>query len=76
MVAPATAYGRGGTGTPGDSAPGPFAGGGNASYDQGEDGLANTGGGGGGSERSPFPPNKFYPGGAGGSGLIIISYPT
>ena len=73
---PATAYGRGGTGTPGDSSPGPFAGGGNASYELGSNGSANTGGGGGGSERMPAPPNKFYPGGYGGSGIVIITYPT
>ena len=75
-ITPASAYGRGGTGTPGDSSPGPFAGGGDGSYSQGSNGSANTGGGGGGSERSPAPPNRFYSGGNGGSGIVIIAYDT
>ena len=51
---------------------GPYAGGGNGSRDEGDPGLQNTGGGGGGSERDA----PFNIGGAGGSGIVLIAYPT
>ena len=45
---------------------------GNGSRDEGDPGLQNTGGGGGGSERDA----PFNIGGAGGSGIVLIAYPT
>jgi len=56
--------GPGGTGAGGD-------GGVNA---PGHDGTDGTGGGGGGGGGGPDP--NFYPGGRGGNGVVVISYPT
>ena len=68
-------------GAPGGAAPGnssPFAGGGGGAGDNtglggslGSPGTVNTGGGGGGGERTENPS-----GGQGGSGIVIIAYPT
>jgi len=77
---------NGGTG-PGGNTGGPYAGGGNAgagpvpaSYlgNQGAEGWANTGGGGGGSHLSSANPPTYpgAPGARGGSGIVIIAYPT
>ena len=41
----------------------------------GGDGTANTGGGGGGSSSTNFAPIQRYPGGSGGSGIVIIKIP-
>ena len=54
---------------PGDSSPGPFAGGGDGSYSSGDLGLTGYGGGGGGSERIQHLPISSIMGGNGGSGI-------
>lgn len=70
------AGGGGGGGTmqgslPGNGGQGGGGAGGGTSYANGHDGTANTGGGGGGSYNP-----EYYPSGAGGSGIVIISYPV
>ena len=53
------------------------AGGGNGSIGYGNDGLANTGSGGGGGDRGPTDQIiTTYSGGAGGSGIVILRYPS
>jgi len=77
---------NGGTGPARDTG-GPFAGGGNsgvgpvpATYlgNQGAEGWANTGGGAGGCQTSGANPPNYpgVPGARGGSGLVLIAYPT
>ena len=67
--------GGGGTNTHG---PGSFAGAGEGSrfIGGGTAALANTGSGGGGSERSPSVPDFNPNAGQGGSGIVLIAYPT
>ena len=57
---------------------GPHAGAGNGSrfFGGGTAALQNTGSGGGGSERAPGAPNPQVNSGHGGSGLVLIAYPS
>jgi hypothetical protein len=75
FAGPGTA--KGGTGPqPASSTVGPYAGGGDGSNSpgvNGTSGLENTGGGGGGG--FGHPPTATL-GGAGGSGIVIIAYPS
>ena len=48
--------------------------GGTGTYNNGNNGTINTGSGGGGSSGGETPPNGF--GGTGGSGIVILRYPT
>ena len=77
---------NGGTGPARDTG-GPFSGGGNSgvgpvpgSYygNQGAEGWANTGGGAGGAQTSGAGPSTYpgAPGSRGGSGIVLIAYPT
>jgi hypothetical protein len=56
----------------------PYAGAGNGSPTQGDSALANTGSGGGGSDRWRYysGSNYYFPGGNGGSGIVLIAYPS
>ena len=74
-IANQTLAGGGGVGGQGGQPVGPWSGGGNGFWNYGESGHENTGGGGGGSERG-YSNDIFYEGGKGGSGIVIISYPT
>jgi hypothetical protein len=69
--------GQGGTGSYGHPN-GPWSGAGNANkyIASGAAALQNTGSGGGGSERSPSAPHFNPDAGQGGSGLVLIAYPT
>ena len=64
-------YGFGGSGGAGGN-----GGGGNGTYNQGANGVENTGGGGGGSERNADEggSSAFYNGGNGGKGIVIVRY--
>ncbi len=55
--------GGGGAGSPSNTTPGGYA-------------LENTGSGGGGGTRSAVAPDTGSPGGNGGSGIVIIAYPS
>jgi hypothetical protein len=71
--------GGGGTDSPGGQAIGGAGGGamGANDNDVGRDGLANTGGGGGGGYGSPNPwSNPNQRSGRGGTGIVLIAYPT
>ena len=74
-IANQTLAGGGGVGGQGGQPVGPWSGGGNGFWNFGESGHENTGGGGGGSERG-YPNDIYYEGGKGGSGIVIISYPS
>ena len=69
--------GVGGVGSPSVGSS-PFAGAGNGSryYAGGTAALQNTGSGGGGMERAPGGPDPQNDAGNGGSGLVLIAYPT
>ena len=72
--------GRGGNPSASSTSDNPFAGGGNAANATGsaprtgDDGAVNTGGGGGGGWNGP--PAGTSAGGQGGSGIVIIAYPS
>jgi len=68
-----TYYAGGGGGGNGGGAGGSGGGGAGSAAGSGTAGTANTGGGGGGAAYAGSAP--FYTGGAGGSGIVIISYP-
>ena len=69
-----SAYPTGTPSAPGGGPGGPYAGGGAGGAGvNGGDGGTNTGGGGGGNERSPGPDTQS---GRGGSGLVLIAYPS
>ena len=69
--------GVGGVGSP-SAGSSPFAGAGNGSrfFGGGTSALQNTGSGGGGSERAPSAPDFQPDAGNGGSGIVLIAYPT
>ena len=69
--------GVGGVGTP-TGGTSPFAGAGNGSrfFAGGTAALPNTGSGGGGMERAPGAPDPRPDAGNGGSGIVLIAYPT
>ena len=67
-------YPTGGSPAPGGGPGGPYAGGGaGGAGGAGGDGGVNTGGGAGGQEREPGPATQA---GRGGSGIVLIAYPT
>ena len=67
-------YPTGTPAAPGGGPGGPYAGGGaGGAGNSGGDGGTNTGGGGGGQERGPGPSTQA---GRGGSGIVIVAYPT
>jgi hypothetical protein len=67
-------YPTGTPSAPGGGPGGPYAGGGaGGAGNNGGDGGTNTGGGGGGQEREPGPASQA---GRGGSGIVLIAYPT
>ena len=73
-TAGAPVRGRGGSGPAGG---GTYAGAGDGGNGAGQAAESNSGSGGGGAERyGPIAPGEGNPGGHGGSGIVIISYPT